>query len=756
MTRPCEDLPAFDPKWLARALWHGPLADPSAPAQELATAISTGLGYQQALASLKALARFLLPVEPALSVALQRWPWSIDLGLTAAKSGRPGGLEILARRVQAEKRRFGALARALWEAGACETARAVLDPLPLASASLLEDLSARFDLALAAGDFPAAAADLERLQPLLPLPALEKAKLRLLYAREGAAALGEAFAKSPPRSLAAWAWAFGIWLAERDFPRARATLATLSQLRAGHGEEQILDSLSLALASEDLTRAEEAVSRLPPSEPWAWPARRHRVVHELWLAQADLSPEPQPILARVADAAMRAQRLYPRARALRACAWTAAERLGDWDALAARLTAVDDPEAALALARLGIVALDRARPSCPLPPNAKAAAAQRLCALALVAGAPEQALAELDAAGPPASSALAASLAEWRAEALLMLRRADEAEATLAPARARHPTRFGLWLQTARAAFFRGAFNEAEEALKRFRALKAEQLGAEPALDLRDLITDDAKAWSLPLPSATGPAPGSPGPAALWLAQRGVLPRFAPLPARAEEIPRLLTHYWEGPLCGPPARGARIWQERHPSFRQHLFDRAAAEAWLARHDPEARAAFSVQELPAARADIFRLAWLVQKGGVWADLDEYPRAPIDEWLAEAAAVFVIESGYGTIANNFIAAQPGFGALSWARAEVLARAVRPTQNPWWDTGPARLTVAVARALHAPGLRLIEQAAYSARVTTNLPFPHKRRPGHWRPRVSGARGRSSSPEPDEASGHEQSRLG
>jgi hypothetical protein len=420
-------------------------------------------------------------------------------------------------------------------------------------------------------------------------------------------------------------------------------------------------------------------------------------------------------------------RLHPRHAGLRALARTAAELTGDWDALSERLAAEPDAAALAHRARLGWP--EPARAPCPTaPPEAAAAAARLACELHLLAGDPAGALAALDAAGTPPAAGSAAWLAEWRAEALLMQRDAAGAAAVLAPHLARHPARMGLWLQQARAAFFRGDFAAAEAALQRFRALKQAQLGAPPAPDLRDRITADAAAGGA-LPPARGPAPqGSPGLAAAWLAQPGAVPPFTPV---AGAIPPRLGHYWEGPLSGPAARGAARWRALHPGLVQTLHDRAAAEAWLAAHDPEALPAFAAQTGAAARADLFRLCWLAQGGGVWADLDEYPRAAVDGWLVGAAAVVVLEAGYGTVANNFLAARPGHPLIAAARAGALARlGLGPTADPWWDSGPAQLTQALVSHLATPGLRVLTQADYCARVSTNLPFPHKRRADHWRP--------------------------
>jgi hypothetical protein len=719
---------------LGRLLWTGPLADPAEPARALATRIEAGADYPDALEALRKLVARGLPTVPALEVALGRWRWSIDLGLVAIDAGAEGALADLAARVAHQGRRHGVLARALWAAGRGDEARALLQRLDPQSPSHTADLEARFDLALAAGDRGTAEETLAALGPRIEAGPLARVRLRLAYDGGGAVDLAAALATAPPAQPGPWAWVLQVWLAERDFAQARAALQRLARLRDPAGTDHVLDSAQLALELEEPARALGHLATLPPAHPSDWPPRRHILHLRASLAEADAAPDPRPGWTAAADHAARALRLHPGQGALVHLDRIAAELTGDWDALAAALATASDPAAAGHLARLGLP--DPARAPAPAsPPESAATAARLACELAQLAGDPAAGLAAIEAAGPMPTAPLAAWLAEWRADTLLMLRRPDQAAALIGPVLARHPSRMGLWLHAARAAFFRGDFIGAEGALERFRALKTAQLGAPPATDLRDRITVDALAAGRPLPPADGPAPqGSPGLAAAWFARPGALPAFAPV---AGAIPARLGHYWEGPLPHPVARGAARWARLHPALDQTLFDRPAAEAWLAAQAPEALPAFAAQTRAAARADLFRLCWLVQGGGVWADLDEYPRRPVDEWLTGAAGVLVLESGYGTVANNFLAARPGLPLLAQARAQALARLATATEDTWWDSGPARLTEALAATLATPGLRILSQSDYCTRVATNLPFPHKRRPDHWRP-GPGARAR------------------
>lgn len=727
---------------LRAALWAGPLPDPAAPGRHLAEALAAGLDYPAALERLRALADHGLPAGAALEAALARWDWSIDLGLLAVRLAGPAALPQLAARVAAQGRRRATLARALWASGQTAAALAALEPLDPASETHAEDAEARAELALLAGDEARAAAAVAAALAVLPPGRATRLRLRAVWLTAGAAALARAADEGAGAGAApeALAFLFEVWLAERDLPRARAVFDRLARLRPAGDAETGLDRVRLALAAEDSETALAGLSALPAVPPADWAPRRHALWLRAALAAADRAADPGPGWAAAADHAERAARLWPGHAGLAGLAVAAQERCLDWDALAAALApaaAQGDVPAVAARARLGwpdpAALLPPAAP--PGPPDARAEARRRASALALEAGDVAAALA-LTAETAALPAPVRAGLAEMRAEALLWQRATGAALALLDPLIAAHPSRLGPLLQRSRARFFAGDFAGAEADLAEFRRRKRAETGLDPATDLRDRITADALA-AAPTGPPAAPAPAAlarhPGLAAWWLAQPGRQPGFAPDPAAA--IPPQAALYWEGPQPGPVTRGAARWAAVLAGWRVTLFDAPAARAWLAAEDRDALPAFESLGAPAARADLFRACWVARAGGLFVDSDEFPRADPQPWLAGARAVLVLESGYGTAANNFLAAEPGHPLLRAVRDAVLAGlAATPEPYPWWDSGPARLTAVLAAALAAggpdtAGLRLLSQAEYCAKITTNLPFPHKRGSGHWR---------------------------
>ena len=731
-------------------LWAGPLADPQAPAQALADALPD-TPYGPALKALSQLSSFALPVEPALKAALVRWPGSIDLALVAVESSADDtALAELCARCAAQNRRRAAAGWALWRAGKAAQARAFLASIDLQSETAAADLACRAELALLDADWSAARDDLTRLERWPEI--WQRVHLQRLHLEGGAVALARALDAAPPGPGGHWQQALALLLSARDYPRARSVLV---QAQARHGAGATRDaSIRLALETESYTTALMLLEPGLPPAPARWSARQHEYWLRAMLGRARQSSAPALPLRPHAEAALR---LFPRNTALRALWLTCRALEEDWRALEAGLLAPgvaatpNLPAAALVptLNRLGLfepaqaqIEADLARVSGTNP------RARRLLALAqshLLQGAVEQAEAALERAqnsAPPAPTR--ADLAWLRAEIALWRFRPDAATAALGPLQREYPGHPGLWLALARAAFLRGDFSAAEEALAQFRTLKTVQTGAPPAPDLRDRITLDALEASAALPSGlmrespetvlekVGLAPviASPGLSACLLARaRPVFTAVGGPPILAR-----LAFYWEGPESGAVARSVSAWQALHPGFATTLYGPDQAAAWLARHHPALLALFQRQTLPATRADLFRIALLYTEGGVYADVDEYPRAPVDDWLAGAQAVFCQECGYGTVANNFLAARPGL-ALFGRMLERVRTGLEASETPypWWDSGPAPLTATVFEALYGPeptpGLRLLDQAAYCQRISTNLAFPHKRGPLHWR---------------------------
>lgn len=728
---------------LRAALWAGEPVQPDAAAAAALSDSLQDIGYEAALAALRQLSASALPLAPALPRALALWPWSIDLALIAVDSAPDDDtLAELCVRCEAQNRRRAAAAWALWRAGRAGAARAFLGGIDIGAPTAGADLACRAELALLDADWPAAQADLARLEAWPEH--WQRVHLQRLWLEGGAVALARALDAAPPGAGAHWQQAFALLLRARDYRRARRVLV---EAQAHHGAQATRDAaIRLALETENHTTALALLEPDLPAHPSRWSARQHEHWLRAMLGRSRHTPAAGRPLRPHAEAALR---LFARNGALHSLWLTCCTLEDDWRMLEGDLLARPGPQAVPALNRLGLFAPAQARIEADLAASTGInPRARRLLTLAqshLLQGAPDLAQAALDrAAAPPPPAPTRADMSWLAGEIALWHFRPDAAEAALEPLRRECPGHPGLWLSLGRVAFLRGDFDAAEAALAQFRALKCDQTGAPPAPDLRDRITADAQQASAALPPALMRAPfetvlntagiaaiaASPGLSACLLAR--ARPVFDPV--KDAQIPRRLALYWEGPATGAVARSVEAWQRLHPRFTVTLFGPDAAADWLTRHHPALLPLFLRQPLPATRADLFRIALLHTEGGLYADVDEYPRAQVDDWLIGAQAVFCQEIGYGTVANNFLAACPGLPLFARMLARITARLeASESAYPWWDSGPAPLTASVFEALFGPapmpGLRLLDQASYCQRVSTNLAFPHKRGPLHWR---------------------------
>ncbi|TVS05899.1 MAG: hypothetical protein EA407_01330 [Rhodobacteraceae bacterium] len=746
-----------DPAALSRTLWEAELPEPEAPGEGLLEAISEGADYKDVVAALAALNRMALPAHAAAQAAQSCWPNSIDLARHALDASpgaaRDAALQRLAEIVTRANRRRSVLANACWRLFRPKEGWQVLVGIDLASPTAVEDVFRRVEWAVAMGAFSQAEVDLDWLEARARGVRLAVQRLSLICRRDGAAALALQIDGLETASAQVWSLLSEILLAENDFIRAPQVLDRWAGCPDASPGPLARAKRRLALERGDGERAQAMLQEeLNLDAPWLWSAPDH----VQWLRAGRLTGRPAGELLAHAQAACR---VHPRHDWLSALERLLREAVEDWGSTAAQVSRPMRSERALiqtrAALRLGLparaarelAALRRAAQDMPLGVRVWSKRAEAF----LLAG-------RLSAAQTAQAHALSCARDSLhQADAALKLAEIHLAQGALAEARdtlrdlhARFPDRLPLLLLRARLAFAAGDFAQAEAAHHRFNDLKRAQTEAHAANDVRDRIVSDARAAAQGAETAFAPhipvadtvarmgaqqIVDSPGLSACLMqraAWRGEL-HFQPDPEA--QIPRVIAHYWQGPE-GPAVPRARLrWAALHPDFKIRLFNEESASAWL--HDAygrELQRRFQMLEQPALRADLFRIFWLALEGGVFADLDEFPRLSVAPWLEGARAVVCVERGFGTIANNFLALAPEH-PITLRTLEFALASLDRTDAPyaWWDMGPAQWTrAAMAHRLTQPedlSLRYLTQAEYGRRVSTNLPYPHKKSPDHWR---------------------------
>jgi tetratricopeptide (TPR) repeat protein len=187
---------------------------------------------------------------------------------------------------------------------------------------------------------------------------------------------------------------------------------------------------------------------------------------------------------------------------------------------------------------------------------------------------------------------------------------------------------------------------------------------------------------------------------------RGDQESFAP-------IPKMIVQYWDDPE--PPDDVTHLmesWRSVNPDYSHRLFDDAAARAFLTQHyGPEVLRAYRRADNPAEKADLFRLAYLYARGGVYVDADDRCLAPIGSVVPAHIALAVYQEDYalgglavGTLGNNFLAAAPN-NAVIWRALELATEALNrgDTDIVWLKTGPALISRAFSEMASKTPLKL-----------------------------------------------------
>lgn len=746
--------PEADLAPLSGQLWHAPLSDRAAPEQDLQHALIQGASYEAVKSGLQRLHRLALPGAQVSAQAQGRWPNSIDIALLAFDLADPAqqdeALAQIRRCVLQQNRRRATLAGAYLRAQRPEMAHEVLAQIDMSSPTARDDIHRRAEFSLSQGDFTRALTDIDWLEQNGAAAVL---KLQLIYRRDGAAALPAWLQEVADPSAALWAGAFQIFMAEGDFQNAPDALARWQASRSADATALSRALTRLALETGEVQTAQALLDdRLQAQPPWHW----HAADHVQWLRAGQLA---QRDAAELLEHARAACRIHARHDWLHHLRRVLREGVEDWRDLAQdRPAPSSSVETALIAARAALrMGLSGQAARALALARRAAVLLQDLHRLQIVraeafwmAGRVEAATIAQRAATRCATDAVQrAEAAMLGAELALLQGDPRKAEQMLAPMAKGFAQRMALPLTEARIAFMQGDFAAAMAEHARFNALKLAQTGTPAPPDVRDRIVEDAFVATRGVEGAFAPdlavadsitqaglarITAAPGLSACLLRRAHVQEGLQFQPDTAAQIPRRIVHYWQGPPGPALMRAQDQWARLHPGFEQHLFDDATASAWLrTAFTLDMSARFEKLHHAALRADLFRLCWVLRQGGIFTDLDEYPRIPVTPWLSGARAVLCIERGFGTIANNFIAAEPGHPVCAMALDFVCA-ALDQTDAPyaWWHSGPAQWTRAAFTHQFRDGgtdIRFLSQAQYCRRVATNLPYPHKRSPDHWR---------------------------
>jgi len=206
-----------------------------------------------------------------------------------------------------------------------------------------------------------------------------------------------------------------------------------------------------------------------------------------------------------------------------------------------------------------------------------------------------------------------------------------------------------------------------------------------------------------------------------------------------KNIPSNIIQFWDSKDIPPCVQETmRSWRDLNPSFQYQIFDDQSAQDFIkAYHSSEVLKAFRTANHPAMRSDLFRLAYLYECGGVYADADDLCINSIAEFIGEGLDLILIQEPTGIIGNNFLAVKPKHTFIQYALNSIVKNILNKAGGIWFASGPGTLTISfcqvycqfLERGLVPPEVVIKESYNLHQFVIPHLPMSYKTSKSGWR---------------------------
>ena len=210
------------------------------------------------------------------------------------------------------------------------------------------------------------------------------------------------------------------------------------------------------------------------------------------------------------------------------------------------------------------------------------------------------------------------------------------------------------------------------------------------------------------------------------------LRNHADWPAGAASLGPVM-QYWDSTAPPPEiTKAMAIWQDQGTAYKS--FDKDHARRFIARTQGEDVARiFDSLWHPALQSDVFRLCFLQNRGGFYADADALPGGGTPGFLSGAGdgalwAASMTNRPNCVVTNSPLAAQAGNPVLAAFLQDVLGR-LKDAQirNIFWLSGPGALTYFLWRT--KAQIRVLPAALTKARLFRQFDAPYKQTELNWR---------------------------
>jgi mannosyltransferase OCH1-like enzyme len=145
--------------------------------------------------------------------------------------------------------------------------------------------------------------------------------------------------------------------------------------------------------------------------------------------------------------------------------------------------------------------------------------------------------------------------------------------------------------------------------------------------------------------------------------------------------------------------------------------------------------------------VFRLAFLLREGGVWADMDDRCLSPLSAFVPADVEACFWQENLQSIGNNFMAVVPGHPIIRRAFITAVNSINRGDRDKvWMLTGPGLLSRAFAIEMAAAGqnwhawlrqIAVLDEYDLARSVSLHCRTAHKRTGHHWSDKAFSLRG-------------------
>lgn len=152
-------------------------------------------------------------------------------------------------------------------------------------------------------------------------------------------------------------------------------------------------------------------------------------------------------------------------------------------------------------------------------------------------------------------------------------------------------------------------------------------------------------------------------------------------------IPKVIVQYWDGELPYEIKHLTDSWKKNNPEYKYKIFNHKQALQFIKENYGEKEAAlFLKAKLPAMQSDIFRVAYCLNKGGLYIDAATNCNKSLSSLFNASHTLQVMRKWHGGVWNGFILSPSNNSVLAEIWSTIIYNLEHEVgDNIWSVTGP-----------------------------------------------------------------------